>query len=175
MHGVRSKPEDAVEAVVVSRVAENQWAELRAVRLAALTEAPTAFGSTLQREQGFGAERWREWTRSAWPFLTLAGEAPVGMAVGMSGVSSTAREVVAVWVDPDWRGRGVADKLVSSVVELARSEDVQQVGLWVTEDNASARRLYRRHGFVETGRRKRLPSNPEFHEEEMVLHLRAMV
>ena len=56
-----------------------------------------------------------------------------------------------------------------------RSEDVQQVGLCVTESNESARRLYRRHGFVETGRRKPLPSNPELHEEEMVLHLRAIV
>jgi GNAT superfamily N-acetyltransferase len=161
----------ADQEVVVIQVTEDSWQELRDVRLAALAEAPAAFGSSLRREQDFDEDRWRAWTRSAALFIALAGGSPVGMAAGVSGNSSEERKLVAMWVDPAWRGRNAASKLLSSVVDWAGSDGANRLRLWVAEGNESARRLYEGRGFEVTGGRAPMPSNPAVYRNEMVLAL----
>jgi len=78
---------------------------------------------------------------------------------------------VAMWVDPAWRGRDAASKLVGSVVDWAGSEGSERLRLWVAEGNESARRLYEGHGFEVTGGRGPMPSNPALYRDEMVLAL----
>ena len=162
----------AAEDVEVTRVAEDRWSDVRAVRLAALADSPTAFGSSLHSEVSFDEGRWREWVRSAALFVALANGAPVGMAAGVAGQTSAERKLVALWVAPDWRGRNTAERLVASVLTWAQSGSVQRVTLWVTDGNTSAQRLYQRFGFEETGVRKPVPSNPALTGVEMVLELR---
>ena len=162
----------AAQQVLVTAVAEDRWSDVRRVRLAALADCPTAFGSSLRSEASFDEGRWREWVRSAALFMALANGAPVGMAAGVAGQSSAERNLVALWVDPNWRGRDIAATLVGSVVGWARAGSVQRVKLWVTDGNESAQRLYRRAGFEETGVRKPVPSNPALTGVEMVLGLR---
>lgn len=157
--------------VVVLRMTEDDWGDLREVRLAALAEAPTAFGSSLQREQGFDEERWRAWARSAAMFVALVGGSPVGIAAGVAGQSSAERKLVAMWVDPAWRGRDVASRLMSSVIGWAASEGAGRVTLWVAQGNEPARRFYGRRGFRFTGARKPLPSNAAWCIDEMGLDL----
>jgi GNAT superfamily N-acetyltransferase len=159
------------QEVVVFQVTEDSWQELRDVRLAALADAPAAFGSSLRREQDFDEARWRAWTRSATLFMAFAGGSPVGMAAGVSGQSTAERKLVAMWVDPAWRGRNAASKLLSSVVDWAESDGSKLLRLWVAEDNESARRLYQGRGFELTGGRAPMPSNPAVYRNEMVFAL----
>lgn len=161
----------ADQEVVVIQITEDSWQELRDVRLAALAETPAAFGSSLRREQDFDEDHWRAWTRSAALFLAVVGGSPVGMAAGVSGESSAERKLVAMWVDPAWRGRNAASKLLSSVVDWAGSEGSRRLRLWVAEGNESARRLYEGRGFEVTGGREPMPSNPALYRNEMVLAL----
>ncbi len=49
------------------------------------------------------------------------------------------------------RGRGLADELVRALLAEARSQGIRQVLLTVAADNARARRLYERHGFLAYG------------------------
>lgn len=167
----RTPPSTVDQDVIVLRVAEDDWRELREVRLAALAEAPTAFGSSLRREQGFDEDRWRAWARSAAMFLAVVDGSPVGMAAGVAGKSGGERKLVAMWVDPGWRGRDTALGLMSSVIDSAGSEGADRVTLWVAQGNESARRLYERRGFRFTGGRKPLPSNPAVCIDEMALDL----
>lgn len=51
-------------------------------------------------------------------------------------------------VEPSARGTGVADALVDTAEELARTRGDARLVLCVIEDNAPAHRLYARHGFV---------------------------
>ncbi|MFC9970738.1 GNAT family N-acetyltransferase [Spirillospora sp. NPDC127200] len=50
-----------------------------------------------------------------------------------------------LYLDPDWRGRGVGDRLV----DLAKRMRPNGLELWTFQVNGPARRFYRRHGFVE--------------------------
>jgi GNAT superfamily N-acetyltransferase len=167
----QSHASTAEQEVVVIRATEDDWRELRDVRLAALAEAPAAFGSSLRREQDFGEDRWRAWTHSAALFMALIGGSPVGMAAGVSGRSDEERKLVAMWVEPAWRSRDTASKLVRSVIDWARSAGSERLRLWVAEGNESARRLYEGHGFEVTGGRKPMPSNPGLYRYEMMLAL----
>jgi len=81
----KSRASTVDQEVVVIQVTEDNWRELRDVRLAALAEAPAAFGSSLRREQDFDQSHGRAWTRSAGLFMALVGGSPVGMAAGVSG------------------------------------------------------------------------------------------
>jgi GNAT superfamily N-acetyltransferase len=104
-------------------------------------------------------------------FMAVAGGSPVGMAAGVAGGSGGERKLVAMWVDPRWRGRDTAARLMGSVVDWARAEGAERVTLWVAQGNETARRLYERWGFRLTGGRKPLPSNTVRCIDEMVLDL----
>jgi len=157
--------------LAVDRVTEDDWRDLKTIRLAALAEAPGAFGSTLRREQDLDEDHWRAWARSAGMFLARAGRSPVGMAAGVPGRSDAERKLVAMWVDPGWRGREVAARLMSAVIGWAGSQGAERVTLWVAQGNEAARRFYARRGFAFTGNSKPLPSNPALCIDEMVLDL----
>ncbi len=51
-------------------------------------------------------------------------------------------------VDPAYRGRGIAEKLVNHAVEAARENDLARIELSALNDNQSARRLYEKLGFT---------------------------
>jgi ribosomal protein S18 acetylase RimI-like enzyme len=76
-----------------------------------------------------------------------------------------------MWVRPEHRGRGAATSLVQAVASWAAADGAREVALWVADGNVAAAGLYRRAGFVPTGRRQPLPSDPAVGEEEWLLVL----
>jgi len=176
----------------VVRVRPDDWRDLRDVRLRALADAPTAFGSTLAREVAFPDDVWHERAAQGRTLLartvlddgtpddgTLAGgDRSPGRVVGVAAVISshddpTTAELVSVWVDPGARGTGVAAALLRSADALAAELGARTLALWVTRTNARARRLYGRAGFAPTGETKPLPSDPRLLEVRMVRQTRA--
>ncbi|GAA4262361.1 GNAT family N-acetyltransferase [Dactylosporangium darangshiense] len=133
----------------------DDWQVWRRLRLAALAEAPYAFGSRLADWQGEGdrAERWRD--RLALPgsynVVALLDEQPVGMASGVPADEPGVVELISMWVSPPARGRGVGDRLIQGVEEWARQGQAKVLRLSVMQGNEAAERLYRRCGFVGTG------------------------
>ena len=59
-------------------------------------------------------------------------------------------QIQGVWMDPAWRGRGLAAPAMAAVVELAR-RDHDTVSLYVNDFNTRALRTYRRVGFERIG------------------------
>ncbi|MER8186103.1 GNAT family N-acetyltransferase [Kitasatospora sp. NPDC094015] len=137
-------------APVLRRPAADEWTRYRDVRLAALAQAPEAFGSTHAREAAFTEERWRERLTARNTVIAELDGAPCGLA-GLVGAGDGRAELVSMWVHPRARGRGVGDLLVRAVIERAEELGRPEVRLWVAEGNAPAERLYDRHGFARTG------------------------
>jgi len=157
--------------IVVRRVGPGDWQHVRSVRLRALEESPTAFGSSLAEEEDLADDDWRAWTRESATFVAYHAGAPVGMAAGVDGEQPDERRLVAAWVDPGHRRLGAASGLVTAVEHWAREDGAARLTLWVTRSNVAAVDLYRRHGFTGTGRCKPLPSNPVLTEVLLVLAL----
>lgn len=56
-------------------------------------------------------------------------------------------------VDRDWRGRGAGSALLQATVEWARDQGLHKLCLEAFAHNSAAIALYRKHGFMEEGRR----------------------
>ena len=158
-------------APVIKRVEESNWVLLRQLRLSALAESPSVFASSLEREQEYDEEDWREWIRRSATSLAFHMGSPVGIAAGIDGDRSDERKLVAMWVHPDHRGIGVASALLNTVTSWARDDGATRLTLWVERTNEAAASLYRRAGFTATGDSKPLPSNSSLTEDELALEL----
>ena len=150
----------------VRRVQKDDWRALRDVRLAALADAPTAFGSThagaLERPEAW----WVEWcersaaTEGQSVVLAWDDTTPVGMA-GVYRTEDGLWQVISMWVEPAARGRGIARTLLDAVVRFAREHGADEIVLGVTDGNDTARALYESFGFVDNGESEPLVSHPE--------------
>jgi ribosomal protein S18 acetylase RimI-like enzyme len=140
------------------------------VRLAALKEAPYAFGSTYEREAGASEERWRQAIRDRTRFVAEVDGVVAGTVSGGDADSSSASAMTAMWVDPAFRRLGVGDVLVKTVIGWAESAGYGEILLLVADGNAGAERLYERNGFRRTGGVQEM--RPDALEYEMTRPLR---
>jgi ribosomal protein S18 acetylase RimI-like enzyme len=151
------------------------WQALRQLRLRALADAPDAFASTLEAEEAFPDEVWRQRAEggpASVNFIAREGGVAVGLAAIFAEPDLPGRmHLVSMWVDPCYRRRGVARALVDQAVRWAAERQAREVILWVADQNTAARRLYERIGFRPTGERQPLPSNPALSESCLRLPL----
>lgn len=154
--------------MLVRTLTPDDWQLARAVRIAALTDAPEAFASDLAGQLALAERDWRDkLTPAAGTRAVVEVDDAVAGLVG-GYVHHGAGEIIWMWVDPRYRGQGVGDALVAYVVDWSRAQGLQCV-LWVVEDNKPAIRLYERLGFVPTGRRQPVPGDPSRTEFQMAL------
>ncbi|MBB4760400.1 putative GNAT family acetyltransferase [Actinoplanes digitatis] len=66
-------------------------------------------------------------------------------------VTRRTTQVQGVWVDPEYRGRGLAAGAMAAVVRDALRRVAPTVSLYVNDYNTPARRVYARCGFVPNG------------------------
>ncbi|HVK30838.1 MAG TPA: GNAT family N-acetyltransferase [Nocardioides sp.] len=130
----------------------DDWPLWRELRLAALAEAPEAFGSTLAEWSGDGdrEDRWR--ARLSIPgardFVVHLDGTAVGMVSGVPTDEARVVELISMWVSPARRGRGVGDLLIRVVEQWAVERGATTLRLAVMQDNPPAIALYERHGFT---------------------------
>lgn len=151
-----------------------QWTELRDLRLRALAEAPAAFGSTLADALALPESEWRsraadsEAGTARRTFVAEVNGRLCGSAAGIADPEAPDDvALVGMWVEPAARGAGVGRALVEAVAAWAADTGRQRLVLWVVEENAAARALYRHAGFQETGACEPLASRPESISLEM--------
>jgi RimJ/RimL family protein N-acetyltransferase len=136
--------------VLIRRIEAGEGERFRALRLAALREAPAAFRSNAEDEEAFPIE---EWERRADGVLVAEDG---GRWVGMAGMYvdpdlPAIANVWGVWFDPRVRGRGAGRRLTEAIVDLARTRGHRRLELTVTGEAAVAGGLYERLGFRYTG------------------------
>ncbi|HZJ06618.1 MAG TPA: GNAT family N-acetyltransferase [Nocardioidaceae bacterium] len=144
------------------------WAAWRQIRLTALADTPTAFGSTYESEIGFVESDWRSRLGQGGPaVLALGAGEPVGMGAGYQDLEGWLH-LVAMWVDPRWRGHRVGSQILEELVGWAGQRGLRS-HLDVTIGNPAAQRFYERFGFVGTGEARPLRPGSTRVVERMVL------
>ena len=76
-------------------------------------------------------------------------------------------DMMNVAVHPDYRRRGIAEALVTALVEVLKEKNSHCLTLEVRASNASAISLYMRSGFQQVGLRKNYYRNPK--EDALIL------
>ena len=147
----------------------HDWAILKEIRLAALQDAPTAFGVSYATAAAYTDAQWRERAAGPHPLFLLAfrdGEA-IGMIGG--GVSAATGEynLIAMWVKPEHRGSVAAAQLVEAIKASAAAKGHTRIVLDVAPENARAAAFYRRQEFVFLPEWEPLASHPEIQVQKM--------
>lgn len=161
-------PPGSDKSVEIRPITGDDWQLWRTIRLEALQDAPTAFGSTYERERGYAEADYRSrLVEDAPAVLAMAGDLPVGMGAGYQDIEGWLH-VVAMWVSPQWRGQRIGVRVLDHLVGWAREHGLR-VHLDVTVGNEGARQFYQRYGFVETGEIEPLRPGSTYRIERMIL------
>lgn len=153
-------------AIEVVAVTPDDWRSHSRLRLDMLRETPDAFWTTYAEVAHLDGTGWRERIAGQRHFQARLDGRPAG-SVGIWDDPEVGPDVsllVAMYVAPSARGRGVGERLVRTVLDEAARCGRQRVQLEVTSSNAPAIALYRRMGFVETGVSAPHPRKPELQE-----------
>jgi predicted GNAT family acetyltransferase len=156
--------------VIIRRAEIDDWQVCRDIRLRALREEPHAYESTLEDEQHLSDQQWRDRLVRASTFLAVDQENVVGMAVSFPQDGGDMM-IVAMYVVPDARGRGIAARLIDEIGQTAVSRGSGRLVLDVAEGNAAAERSYRRYGFVPIGQRVPMRQKPSVFQTRLAYWL----
>ncbi|HET7475504.1 MAG TPA: GNAT family N-acetyltransferase [Dermatophilaceae bacterium] len=161
--------------ITVRALGEDDWRAYRDIRLEALRESPDAFVATLEQEQAYDEEFWRQRMNRSRRLIAVVGDRAVGVvSLGVAGKDSGANvgELFGLWVAPAQRGHGVAWQLVEAGAEQAREDGRSHLAYWVGTDNGRAVAFASSFGFRPTDTRRPMrTSRDEDGEEEMAMVL----
>jgi len=147
--------------MTIRRLLPSDAAAFQALRLRGLLEAPTAFSSSYEEEHdrpiSAVAERIAENPDNA-IFGAFDGESLVGVMGIYRMKQQKLSHTVTVWgvfVAPEYRGQGIARRLLEETVRFAFSlPGVLKVNLGVNDANTAAIKLYEAVGFKVFGHEK---------------------
>jgi GNAT superfamily N-acetyltransferase len=129
----------------------------RELRLRGLREHPDAFTSSFE-EENLRPPADTEKRLAAASDTVMWGGFIDGTLAGVVGMTRETRlknrhkaTLVAMYVAPEYGGRGLGLALVNTVVQAARAAGVELLVLTVTEGNRQAAALYERAGFAAFG------------------------
>lgn len=149
----------------------NDLNDFKNIRLAALLNAPKMFGSSHAVEVKKPLTFFQDCLRNSVVFGAYHEEQIVALAtLTRETAEKLSHKAVlsSVFVKPEFREKGIANKLLSSVLEYSKGH-VEQILLTVATDNKSAISLYKKFGFQIYGAEpKALKNNMEYGDELMM-------
>ena len=83
--------------------------------------------------------------------LVYHADEPIGVVISANGSEPDTVELAYLGVVPSARGRGIGTELLAGALRAIHSARIPVVTVSVDARNEPALRLYRRHGFTETG------------------------
>jgi ribosomal protein S18 acetylase RimI-like enzyme len=164
------------EIMEIRRVRKEDGQLLREIAIRMYSDSPDAFSETLEEAKQRTAEQWD--SRAKWlaespdvmGLIAFIDSWPCGFVMGLVGryinrsMDWECKDRVTIartWVDPKVRRKGIANELTDTVKEWAIEKGIKLLELQVTENNEAAKSFYKKLGFIDTGHREPLNSNPK--------------
>jgi GNAT superfamily N-acetyltransferase len=136
----------------VRALSPDEWAITRDLRLAALLDAPQAFGGTYEDSAKRDEASWRSWPSGGQVFAAWLDGQPAGMACWVPRADEPkVGDLIAMWVAPRARGTKTAAALIDAVARCAREAGNLSLELVVYKSNPAAKRAYTKNGFADLG------------------------
>ena len=160
----RHRRDDPGAGMEIRRVRPGEAGRLRELRLRALEDAPRQFFSSLQAERELPAGYWESWAggedgKAA--FVAVEDGPWLGLAAAFLHPEKAATASLWWgWVAPAARGRGLGRRLLEAGAGWARRHGAARLELAVAETNETAVQFCRGLGFVPTGERRSMASDP---------------
>jgi len=124
------------------------------LRLRALRTDPSAYGSSYEEAKKFKEDEWKRRMKST--LFALTADEPIGMIVCYFNEGLKTRHIASIYgfyVSPERRGEGVGTKLFDRALALIqRNRRIIKITLAVNPEQRVALRIYRKAGFVVSGR-----------------------
>jgi RimJ/RimL family protein N-acetyltransferase len=150
-------------------------------RLDALCDAPHAFASSYEEEVTMTLDTIRERFAKHPAQSAMFGAFDEERIIGLTGIFREERKkrrhkmtIVSVFVQPEYRGRGIGKQLMHAAIAHARTVDgVEQLDLAVESGNTAAIKLYESFGFTSWGTEPSFAKvdGIDYDEERMSLRL----
>ncbi|WP_054533701.1 GNAT family N-acetyltransferase [Herpetosiphon geysericola] len=160
--------------ITLRTIQTKDWPEFKRLRLQALQQHPSFFGSDYAESAAQPDSHWQERIANLNPatqqiFVALH-EAQLVATVGIrreSGVKSRHQATIwGVYTDPAWRGQGLSRQLFAMAEAWAWQQSVAIIRLMVHVANTSAIQLYSRCGYSVYGvEQMAIYYDGEYHDE----------
>jgi RimJ/RimL family protein N-acetyltransferase len=145
--------------IIIRKLQPHESSIYREIRLAGLKNASDNFGSTYEEEVLIPKLKFETYIENDSQDQFMFGAFDNGKLIGITGFNRMDRqramhrgEVVQVYVDSNYRGQNVGEKLIRRVLEHAFTlAGIVQVQLSVVAANQTAIRLYEKLGFKTFG------------------------
>jgi ribosomal protein S18 acetylase RimI-like enzyme len=155
--------------IIIRPTSAADWPALKSARLAALLDAPTAFGASHASAAHFSDADWQQRAVSTPQrtfFLAFDGEQAIGLAAQVVAGNGECH-LIAMWVAQQYRGLAVAQGLVEAVKQCAVGNGHARLVLDVAPENARAAAFYQKQGFVFLPEWEPLESHPHILVQKM--------
>ena len=137
------------------------------IRLRSLSTDTASFASTLEAEAAYGDSDWDDWALSdssgeeMATFLAIGDSDPVGIVAAYRDENEPLLfHVIAMWVAPEARRKGIGGCLLRTVEEWIASAGGNRVQLSVADRADAASRLYEASGYLPDGAVSDSPHTP---------------
>lgn len=143
-----------MDSIEILSLKPEDWQQYRELRLRALKEEPQAYGSSYEENAKHAGSYWRERledtvrTDTQWlVFAKMDGDL-VGMVGAFAEKESDNAHVIAVYVVPEARGKGVSKLLMKELLaRIKTNEKIKNIVVDVNPDQEAALNLYKKSGF----------------------------
>ena len=147
--------------IIIRRLAPDDAAAFKTLRMLALQESPAAFASSYEEEKDIPLSTFAErlaYKSDQGRFGAVDGDDLVGVvALGREGMKKLSHKAIiwGMYMTPACRGRGIGKALLQQAIALARAvPDIRQINLVVNASQLGAVRLYESVGFTVFGRER---------------------
>ena len=141
-------------AIVIREASLADAIQFRELRLEALQDTPTAFPADYLTNASQPPSYWQDRLKEEEGAIIFFAEhehrliGMMGIARGRSPKTKHSADIWGVYIRPEWRGLHIAEALIETCIEWAKSRDVNIIKLGVITASTSAVRCYQRCGFT---------------------------